>query len=457
MSRKEEAKGIPSRKYYGSPTEEFKPGDIIDYVIQRHLAERAGPHYDLRAGDRKRGLHSWVTRKELPEAGGRIGLIHQPVHSYRYKDFEGTIPPGYGAGKVSKESEGKALVTKTKPGKEIHFTTADNKPERRYAVIRTGKEDDYQWLLSRPHNIADTGARKPKYKNIPPHKIDKRLDELKGDEHVQPKIDGALNFLRLIENKPELLSHRLSKETGLPIIHTEKFFGGRPELKDLPKELHDSVLLSEVYGLRKGQAIPPQELGGLLNATTHNSLQKQKETDTELKGVLFDIARRGKQQINPEEVSYSDRRMMIEELLKYLPSDKFELPEEVQGKDEAKSLLNKIRKGHHPLTQEGVVIHPEKGRSEKVKLTNEHDVYVRDIFPGEGKYFKSGAGGIKYSLTPDGPVVGKVGTGLSDEMRRLLFKNPEEFIGRIARIRSQGQFEGGAHRAPSLIALHEDY
>lgn len=92
-----------------------------------------------------------------------------------------------------------------------------------------------------------------------------------------------------------------------------------------------------------------------------------------------------------------------------------------------------------------------------MKFTNENDVYIRDTYPGEGKYFKSGVGGIKYSTNPEGPIVGSVGTGLSDELRRQMFKNPEEFIGRVARIRSQGQFESGAHRAPSLIALHEDY
>lgn len=450
------AKGIPDRRYYGAPGKDFTAGQLIDYVIQKHHAERAGPHYDLRAGNKEKGLHSWVTRKELPEAGGRLLLIHQPVHSYRYKDFEGEIGPGYGKGTVKKVSDGKLLITKATKD-QLHFTTADNKPERRYAVIRTGKSDDYQWLLTRPHNLSHPKVEKPKMKNIDADKLREVLKNLKGDEHVQAKIDGALNFVQILKNKPELLSHRTSKETGLPIVHTERFFGGRPEI-EVPKKYQGAVLLSEVYGTRKGKAIPPQELGGILNSTIDKSLDKQKKTDVKLKAMLFDVARVGGKKIDPATVPYSERHQMLEEIIKYLPKGKFELPHTVKGSDQANKLLKQVSSGQHDKTVEGLVIHPNVGRAAKLKLTNEHDVYIRDIFPGEGKYFKTGAGGIKYSLTPEGPIVGKVGTGLSDELRRDMFKNPDNYIGRIARIRSQGQFQDtGAYRAPSLIAVHEDY
>jgi ATP-dependent DNA ligase len=107
------------------------------------------------------------------------------------------------------------------------------------------------------------------------------------------------------------------------------------------------------------------------------------------------------------------------------------------------------------LTSEGIVIHT-RDKPLKVKIRPEADVYIREIFRGDGKY-KDSAGGFYYSLTPDGPIVGKVGTGLSDELRKDMFENPKEYIGRVARIAHQGQFASGSYRAPSLIALHEDY
>jgi hypothetical protein len=88
----------------------------------------------------------------------------------------------------------------------------------------------------------------------------------------------------------------------------------------------------------------------------------------------------------------------------------------------------------------------------------EHDVYVREITPGRNKYKDIGAGAFRYSLTPNGPIVGKVGTGLSDELRKAMNANPEEFLKRVARIKTQGQFlASGAYRAPALIALHESH
>jgi len=452
-----EAKGIPDRKYYGSPFKDFNEGELIDFVIQKHLAERAGPHYDVRAGNKEKGLHSWVTKKELPEPGGQIGLIHQPVHSHKYKDFEGTIPAGYGAGEVKKVREGKLLVTKKDEDKSISFTTADNKPEKRYALIRTGKDDIYQWLLSRASHLSHQGVEKEKYKDIPSDKIYDYIKNLKDTDVVQPKVDGALAIIQFIKKHPEILSHRRSKNTGAPIVHTERVFGKRPKT-DIPNEFDNSILLGELFGERKGKAIPIQELGGILNSTVVNSLKKQTDQNVNLKTLLFDVARKGNQKVDKNEVPYNDRRALLEQIIKYLPKDKFTLPEEARGPEAAKKLLKQISSGNHPLTTEGVVIHPEKGKPAKAKLTYEHDVYIRDVFPGEGKYRGVGAGGLRYSLTPTGPIVGKVGTGISDELRKLLMKNTADYIGRVARIKSQGQFEKTkAYRAPSLIAIHEDY
>ncbi len=87
----------------------------------------------------------------------------------------------------------------------------------------------------------------------------------------------------------------------------------------------------------------------------------------------------------------------------------------------------------------------------------ERDVWIREIMPGSGRLEGKGAGGFKYSLSPDGPPVGEVGSGLSEDLRHELWSDPKAYLGRMARVRSQGAFPSGALRAPSLIALHEDY
>lgn len=49
-----EVVGIPSRQNMGDLSQ-LKPG-LIDFIIQRHLAEKAGPHYDVRFGTPETGL-----------------------------------------------------------------------------------------------------------------------------------------------------------------------------------------------------------------------------------------------------------------------------------------------------------------------------------------------------------------------------------------------------------------
>jgi len=94
------------------------------FVIQEHNAQRAGLHLDLRFESggqiydyitKRTGvtdeplttaepkvLRSFVLPKhELPTSKGKVRMVI-PVedHPWEYKDFEGTIESGYGAGEV---------------------------------------------------------------------------------------------------------------------------------------------------------------------------------------------------------------------------------------------------------------------------------------------------------------------------------------------------------------------
>jgi hypothetical protein len=203
------------------------------------------------------------------------------------------------------------------------------------------------------------------------------------------------------------------------------------------------------------EAIPPQELGGILNASLAESLRKQREQKVRLRTAVFNILSKGKKPVGPE-VPYPERTKMIQEILGHLPKDQFHMPEMATTPEAQKALFERIQAGKNPRTSEGVVVWPQTGVPTKIKLMPESDVVIRGTFSGEGKYQGTGVGGFEYSLPGSEKVLGRVGTGLSDELRAAMLKNQQDYIGRVARVRSMGQFPSGAHRAPSLIALHEE-
>lgn len=205
-----------------------------------------------------------------------------------------------------------------------------------------------------------------------------------------------------------------------------------------------------------GKVIPAHELGGILNASLGNAIAKQRAEKIRLRNMLFDIQSYGSKPVGAD-VPREERRRMMGEALKHLPSEYFHMSQAARTPEEAVALWNQIKSKQHPLTEEGVVVHPKTGVPWKGKLTEDNDVHITGVFPGEGKYQDVGAGGFDYALEPGGAAVGRVGTGLSDELRRDMWANPNLYTGRVAKIRSLGQFTSGAHRAPSFLALHEDW
>lgn len=462
MPKRDFAPGLPKKEDVGDLSK-LRAGQFIDFIVQRHVAARAGEHYDVRLGTPETGLYSWATKKELPKPGERRALFQQPLHRHEYGQFEGEIAEGYGKGTVSKADEGRLLVTKISPT-AIHFSMAHKKVPQRFVLLsprpsRTEpgadpkKENPKQWLLLNTTPVKAIPYNKLHYKKISPEKAEAVLSNLQPGSSVQAKIDGAAALVKLMEDKAEVWSYRVAKETGHPIIHTERVFKG-PSVVSIPKKYTGTVLRTELFATRNGKTIPPQELGGILNSALEKSIRTQKERGIELKNLVFDIQNIGKK--STKGLPYAERMTIIKELITHLPSDRFVLPEEAKTPEEAKKLLKRIGAGKNPLTREGIVIHPVEGRPAKVKFMDEHDVHITGFFPAEGKYKDRAVGGFTYALKPDGPTVGKVGTGFSDELRRDMYLNPQDFIGRVAKIRAQEQHKSGAFRAPALLSLHED-
>jgi hypothetical protein len=466
VAKREFAPGLPDPRRFGRVTS-LPIDKPLRFVIQKHLARRAGPHFDIRFGPdqgHKPTLLSWAGRKLPAEPGQKTLAFRQPLHTGAYADFEGEITSGYGKGTVKTHDKGSVLVTKVSPDK-INFVVIHKKHPETFTMVRksgpplspeTARKARTQggtWLMinTTPTDVIE--HKKVHYATVPAKDVAKLFDE---DYLHNEKIDGAAALYQVLSDRIEVLSYRPTS-TGRPIVHTYRV-GGTTGV-NIPKHLVGSVMRGELYGVRHstGRAIPPQELGGILNASTMRSLSKQKEQGVELRSRLFNVLRYGKKPVGMEE-PLAGRLAKLKEIVQHLPSPKFGLPEMAGTPEEQRALWERITAGKHPLTAEGVVAWPKKGgKPTKVKLYDESDVFVREIFPGAGKLEGAGAGGFQYSLEPEGPIVGKVGTGFTEATRKQMWESPAEFKGRVARIKAQGQFPSGAYRAPAFLGLHEDY
>ena len=433
--------GLPDRQDYRD-IKDLPTGKLLKYVLQEHNAKRAGKHYDFRLGDDS--MYSWALPKGLPAPGKKHLAIRQPQHTPDYNTFEGEIPEGtYGAGKVRLADKGSIIVDSAEPGK-INLTVAHRKAPENYSLIQT---KDKNWLLINTTPQTSEIHKKHKkvhYDVIPEDKVD---DLLQGKHVVSAKIDGAAGLFHILKDRIEALSYRTDKQ-GRPIVHTKRI-GGLENLK-IPKNLVGKMLRGEIYGVRKGKAIPPQELGGILNASLENAIRKKQEKGIELRAALFNIL--GDDRSYPEKLK--DIKGIIGQLPQEVPLD---LPPLAESPEGARELYEKIRQGSHPLTSEGLVGFPiEGGKPAKLKFRPEADVIIRKIFEAATKG-EPRAGGFEYSLPDSEDIVGKVGTGFSHEVLKDMLANPEDYIGRRAVIKAQEQFPSGAYRAPSFINLHEDY
>ena len=143
----------------------------------------------------------------------------------------------------------------------------------------------------------------------------------------------------------------------------------------------------------------------------------------------------------------------VQQLVSKLNVPIIQAPPVYRKTTEALAAIAAMRKGTHPLTGEGLVLQAPGQRPIKAKLTEDADVVIENVFPAASADPR--AGGFEYSLPGQPGVKGRVGTGFTHSTLKDMLSNPEKYRGRVARIKAQGQFDGGAYRAPSFIALHE--
>ncbi len=460
--RAEYAPGIPDRNRT-APLPDIRKPTPWKMTVQEHHAERAGLHYDLRLIDPETGdAHSWaLPAAKLPAPGEKVLAVQQPTHTSEYslnfgKDKLETINSGYGKGTVRQVKLEDIDMYHMKPeetGTRVRFNTYTSKGPQEYVIIRTQKGQDL--LLNKtmtrqrlPHlSLGD----KPKVKEHNFHGID-----IQDNTHViMPKYDGAHTILDLKApgKIPRLYSYRIPKKHTAGVIeHTHKV----PDLLTtrVPVELKGTVLRAETIAIDpKKKAIPATDIGGMLNATVHQSRQKQIEMQSKLRPILLDIEKyKGKDMSN---IPFSRRYELLKDIGKQLD---MQVADAAFTPEQKKKLLERIQRGKHPLTQEGVILRPlnTPGGALKAKLRPDHDVYVRNIFQAIDKNGQplGRAGGFEYSWTPDGPIKGRVGTGFNHALAKDMLDNPHRYKGRVAKVEAELVTKNEVLAKPSFIEWH---
>lgn len=284
----------------------------------------------------------------------------------------------------------------------------------------------------------DTKRRKYKEMNV------NDLDYSNKDEVWSAKIDGAHAVIEFRKGKtPRIYGHRLSKKTNKPIDYTDKVTALSK------KSPFNAVLRGEIFATKGRKVQPPETMTSILNSNVDKSLAFQKDNKLKTNIALFDI-----DEFNGDQkgIAPQDKLKLFKQILKSYPQ--LTLPDIAKTPTQKKRLLKKVSTGKHHQTSEGVVVYKNKDYI-KAKLTQDHDVHIRKIF-NEVSERDPMAGGFAYSWEPDGPIVGKVGTGFNFKIKKDMYDNPENYVGQVAKVKALSVSKDNVLQKPSYLGLHID-
>lgn len=443
------APGLPDKKIKSKIPSVSSPQDWV-LSVQEHKADKAGKHYDVRMVSPGGKAYSWATRYEPLKSGKKNLLVRQPDHTAEYAlNFSGKIDSGYGKGTVKIIKKAPIQVSRISD-RAIHFSMFKGREPHEFVLVNTGGDD---WILQKRKNEIE--KVKPKIQGKERYKSTSDIDNLINSKRIalSPKIDGAMSHIVLRSGKaPRVFSPRDGKG-GAPLEYTHKI--GDLISRRVPKDMDGIAMKGEVYGVNRntGRVIPLNELSGILNSGYWKSKDKL-DGSVDLRVGLFPYISGIKRGVQAN-LNLKDRVRLINSISKFLGPNVDPVPMAFSTAAKRR-LVEKVKSKIHPLTTEGVVAYEDYGRPTKAKFEDDyHDVYIRGLVPGKGR-LKNSVGAFTYSHDPDGKIVGRVGSGLDDRTREEMAKNPDSFIGRVARVLALGKYNSGALRGPRYIDLHQD-
>ena len=432
------AKGIKDRSNYGNLLA-LRTDYPLTLVRQFHQTKRNNPHIDLRIGNTG-GMFSWAMPKDLPTSKGEKHLaVTQPLHDWSYNDFQGTIGKGYGAGTVTRLEKSPILVLENTPNK-LSFTRGDTRNAPIYTMLKTANGNYITFIRGNDIPLKVKTYSKEHFKSVPLSSIADLMDD---NTIATPKLDGTGALATLGDKGIRVFGIRPDKQ-GNTIEYTD-YIGGLRNV-NIPEDLRGLTLRSELIAESQGKVQPPQYLSGLLNSTLIKAASNKIKDGTQLRLAPLAVVNEDRDDYNRDRINQIINRLNLKQF--------FSIP--TYNKEEALKAVEQMRTGKHPLTKEGIVIQRPGERPIKAKLTDDSDVVIRNIFPAITKDGDNRAGGFEYSLPSGEQVVGRVGTGMDHQLLKDMLRNPSNYIGRTARIKSLGQYDSGAYRAPSFISMKED-
>lgn len=442
------APGIPSEGAQRDLPKVLAP-ENWKFTEQKHKAERAGLHSDVRLSD-GRTAFSWASRKGIPPPGKAFLAQRQPDHDPGYMTFRGRIHSQYGRGDVRLNRHGLTRVTSITPDK-VKFALLDKKNPQEMMLLKTPKYGKDSWLLK---NLTPTVKGRKDITTGKPHMKERGAQDLGhylSDRYaLEPKIDGAHVIVNL-GKRTEVFSHQPGA-SGELINHT--YITGMDKFKP-SGDLKGTQVRAEVYAVKGGKVLPIQELGRLMNSSPQKALSMMERDKIKMYLAPFKVIKsKGKPM---DAAPYSEHLKVLRKVVKGAP-DNVIMPDVAITKKDKKSLIKAIQAGKHDVTVEGLVAWSLKGTAEspvKIKYKEHYQVYIDEIFPMKSKGKTTAlAGGFTYRLTPKGRVAGKVGTGFNMKLRKEMWDERRRLKGKKVIIESQGQYPSGAYRAPAFVSLH---
>lgn len=418
------------------------------FTRQRHEADRAGLHYDIRfvVGDK---AYSFATKKDLPEQGGAILLYEQPVHTAHYAMTPHiTIPKGeYGAGTTTLDFARKVRVEPGSTPEKLVFSTKGS----RYLLKKTdGKYGDRAWLFK---NLGTDSSEKRAYYNRYLEKISSSI--IKSAMYERPrykepgrsgweslenpvgtyKYDGASYFLvvgedgslRYYSRRPSVRGGYPDRTESLPQLTAKK-------LPELAGRVYNVELIHTGHSPDAPESHPA--VSGILNSLPEKSRRTQAETGP-VRAVVHNV-------VTPKLSTYREK---LEEMKKL--EDAYGAPGVLRsvrpaiGVKEIQDLLASTKTGK----REGVIVTsltaPEEENT-RVKVKHQEYYNLKVVGFQEEKDIlgrpKNSLGSLVVA-DRSGAVVANVGTGLSEEMRREVWGNKKSWLGRLIQVKTMGLAE----------------
>lgn len=382
-----------------SPGAEGGPGNR--FVIQKHAAQRAGLHYDLRL-ERDGVLLSWSVPRGLPTAPGerRLAVQTEP-HALEYLDFEDWIPAGqYGGGEMRIFDKGTYEPLEWEDGK-MTIRLDGERVKGEYHLVRTRQN----WLIFLSKRSAATQLTPP-----PPMKpmlAEGGHEPFDDDEWTfEPKLDGVRALAYISTDGTRLVSRTGRDQSA-----------SYPELANLATYVNavNAVLDGEIVALDESGQPSFWLLQQRINLSSPTDIERVRKT-IPVHFYVFDILWLDGRSLC--EAPLSERRRMVRELVTESGPIGFAYSVDGDGKAFFQAAKDLGLEGIIAKKLDGIYEPGKRSRHwRKIKAMRTMDCVVLGWTPGSGSRSDT-FGALLVGAYQDGELrwIGQVGTGFSGRL-----------------------------------------